>query len=281
MRIHDDLREGGGTGAEPPRPDDVPIRPAPQSAELALVGQAHELAAGLAERMASLERDLTSEREEVRETVTRAERLQRNWRLGLIGLGSLALVVVLLGSWQTRNVNWRLDEAASRVAVAERLAQTASDAANRQMAATRADAERQIADAREEAARAEVVSTVLAAPDLVRFGLTGVPPEDRAYAQVLWSRSRGLVLSASGLSAAPAGMTYQVWLVTSASPAGDGTNPTPARVGPLVPDATGSATLATSTLTRPPHPVTGVVVTLESGEPAAPSGSTVLARAQQ
>jgi hypothetical protein len=187
-------------------------------------------------------------------------------------LGATVLVATILGIWLQQHVSARLDDAASRVAAAERQAQTASDFAARQIASTRADAERQIADARQTAIKAEVVSNVLAAPDLVRFSLTS-RDDVRAYAQVLWSRSRGLVVSASRLAAPPGGSAYQVWLLTAT---------TPISAGLLVPDAAGRVTLALDDLGKVTRPVTGVIVTLEpDGGQSSPTGATVFSRAQQ
>jgi anti-sigma-K factor RskA len=119
------------------------------------------------------------------------------------------------------------------------------------------------------------VSSVLAAPDLVRYGLFGGDPAqvDRPYGQALWSRVRGFVLSASRLATLPEGKTLQVWFLTDNGPVS---------VGVCVPDANGQLTLAMDNPPRPPRPVTGVLVTMESGgaQPA-PSASTVLARSSQ
>ena len=153
-------------------------------------------------------------------------------------------------------MNARLDEAATRVAAAERQAQSATAAANQQIAATRADAERQIAQARQTALEAGIVGNVLAAPDLVRFNLVGTDRAPRAYAQVLWSRSRGLVLSAALLPALADGTTYQIWLLSDSGPASAGT---------VTPDGSGRASFAVENPANLPRAVNGVSVTIESG----------------
>jgi hypothetical protein len=109
-------------------------------------------------------------------------------------------------------------------------------------------------------AKAQVTSDVLAAPDLVRFNLTGGEGAARVSAQLLWSRSRGMVFSGSRLPAPPAGSTYQIWLLTSDSAVSAGT---------FAPDAAGRATAATDTPPNVPRPITGVRVTLEP-TPSAP-----------
>jgi hypothetical protein len=114
------------------------------------------------------------------------------------------------------------------------------------------------------------VSHVLAAPDLIRFNLASPDAAGRQYAQVLWSRSRGLVLSASRLGAPPDGSAYQVWLLT------DG----PAiSVGTMVPDAAGRATLSLDSMPTIPRIVTGIIATTEpAAGSTAPSGAIVLTR---
>jgi hypothetical protein len=227
----------------------------------------------LAARVETLEREVSSEREEVRETASRAEHLRRNWRISLATLGGLILLVGLLGWQVSRQVNARLEDAQTRVAAAQRDAQSASDAATRQLESTRADAARQIAEARQSARNAEIVTNVLAAPDLIRYALVGgTDAADRPYAQVLWSRAHGIVISVARLPAPPAGSVYQVWLTSNSAPVSAGT---------FTPDAEGRATLAAPPPQNVPRPVTGVMVTLEaSGGQSVPSGPAVLARAQ-
>jgi len=138
------------------------------------------------------------------------------------------------------------------------------------MAATRADAEKQIGEARVAALNAQIVSNVLAAPDLVRLNLVGPDHTSRASAQVLWSRTRGLVLSGSHLPAAPPESTYQLWLVTDTQSVG---------AGVFVPDEAGRATLVVDAPPRVPGTVVGAAVTVEpSGGRPTPSGRTLLAR---
>lgn len=160
--------------------------------------------------------------------------------------------------------------AAARASDAQQHAERAANAADQRIEAARQDAARQIAQARDTAAKAQVTSDVLAASDLIRFNLVGGPATARFSGQLLWSRSRGLVFSASRMPAPAAGSTYQIWLRTAAQPVS---------VGTFVPDASGRATVALDTAPSVPRPVTGVTVTLEP-EPgaAAPSGPVVLAR---
>jgi hypothetical protein len=274
MRIHEELRDGGrGPAAveiDTPHADDIQV-----PKQLAAASPAPEVTSALADRMASLERDVSAERQEVRDAASRADRMQRGWRQSLV-VGIAALVVVgVLGAWAVKYVMGRLDEASVRAAAAERQAQTTADGATRQVATIRADADRQIAEARVAAERADLVSNVLAAPDLVRYALFGGDPAqaDRPYGQALWSRARGFILTGSRLAPLSDGQTLQVWFVTDTGPVS---------VGVCVPDANGRVTLALDNPPRPPQAVRSVLVSLESGgAQAAPSATTVLARAPQ
>jgi hypothetical protein len=261
MRIHDDIRDDRDDA------DDSGdwIERANEPRELP--------ASALSARVESLEREVTSERQEMHDAATRADEMRRTWRLAIGGLALAVITGGVVDLIAQRNLNARLDEAGARVAAAEKRADAASAAANQQIAATRADAEKQISLARQTALEAGIVGNVLAAPDLIRFNLVGTDHAPRAYAQVLWSRSRGFVLSASQLPPAAEGTTYQVWLLSESGPAS---------VGIVTPDASGRASLAIENPANLPRAVNGVSVTLESGgaQPA-PSSTSVLVRVQQ
>jgi hypothetical protein len=272
MRIHEELRETAVPHADVlvPKVDPPPIHQQPVSTLAIDVPARPPDSSALSDRIGALEREVSSEREEVRETVTRADRLRRDWRMAMAALSAAILLVGFL-SW--RYVSARLDDAATRAAAAERHAATVSDAATKQIATARADADRQIAQARDAASKAEIVGNVLAALDLVRFNLAGTERAESASAQALWSRSRGFVLSALRLPAAPSGSIYQVWLSNDTSSVSGGT---------FTPDATGRATIASDNLQNAPRPVTSVMVTLEpTGGHSSPTGPAVLSRLKQ
>jgi anti-sigma-K factor RskA len=283
MRLHDEMRDSGGHAGElPPAPPaaggpaaDAPAAgPAPAAAAPAVdpkpMAQLLEAEAALATRMDSLEREVTSTNQEVRDSVTKTEQMRRGWRLWF-GIAAGVIAVVVLGGLQLMSgVRSTLNNAEVRVAAAEQQAKTVSDAATKEIASTRAEADRQIADARATALRAQIVSNVLAAPDLVRFSLASPATTGLAFAQVLWSRSRGMVVSASRLPPAPDGSAYQVWLLSDGAAMS---------VGTLAPDADGRATLSLDTLPKLPPRVTGIIVTAEpAAGSATPSGSLVLTR---
>ena len=272
LRLHDELRQSGDANAAVP-----PGQPGPAAAEPPAVPPPKpapllpEASSALASRVASLEREVSVGKEETTQATDRNERQRKNWVVAFAVLAVGVVVAVALAIGFQRGVTRRLNDAASRVAAAERQAAVATDIANRQVTATRENAERQIGEARQSARQAQTVSDVLAAPDLVRFNLTtGGPSATRSFGQLLWSRSRGLVFSGSRVPAAAAGSVYQLWLLTGT---------VPVSVGLLTPDPVGRVTMVTDDPPRVPRPVTGVSVTLEpAGGRPEPSGPTVMAR---
>lgn len=186
-----------------------------------------------------------------------------------IATGATAIVVVLLMVGLVRWIGSRLDDAANRVASAERQVVATTRLANEEVRSARDDANRQITEARQLAQRAETVGVILAAPDLIRFNLTSTLA-DGSSAQMLWSRTRGIVLSASRLPAAGSDKTYQLWLMTSGQSVS---------AGVFVPDSTGRATLVVDAAPKVAGPVVGAAITVEpTGGRPTPSGQTLLTR---
>ena len=128
--------------------------------------------------------------------------------------------------------------------------------------------ERLVADARRSALESQRTVLVLAAPDLARIDLAGQPAAPQASARAFWSRSRGLVFTASNLPAPPPGRAYQLWVLTA--------QPAPISAGMLKLDASGRATEMIDTPQDLPRPV-AMAVTLEpeAGVPA-PTGDKYL-----
>jgi hypothetical protein len=180
VHLHDELRRAanGGDSAEPPR---HPVR-------LLQAANVRDVLPGVTEGFLSRPR----------------------WWYVRAALGASVIVLTVALVWWIES---RLNDAAARVTAAEQQVMTTTELANREVAAARQDADRQIAEARQLAQRAETVGSILTAPDLIRFNLTSdtVGPS----AQLLWSRTRGIVLSGSRLPAAPPESTYQLWLVTN------------------------------------------------------------------
>ena len=128
-------------------------------------------------------------------------------------------------------------------------------------------AARLFADLRRQVDQAQLATQVLTAPDLARIDLQGQTVAPDARARALWSRSRGLVFSASNLPALPAGKVYQVWVVTAQAPVS---------AGLLVPDPSGGGTAYYMTPSDIGAPV-AVAVTLEpAGGVPAPTGDKYL-----
>lgn len=184
------------------------------------------------------------------------------WRLAIVAVGLIVIVAGGFG-WYLQN---QVRVAAGRAQQAELESQkTAADAAQ-QAAAAREEAARQIASAREMATRAELIGNVLAAPDLIRWNLSGVG-ETPLFGQALWSRTRGFVFSGSRIPPAPPNGTYQVWLLTRL---------TPVRASTFAPAPDGTVTLALQGLSVP-RAVVGVMVTAEGANGAdVPSGEPIL-----
>jgi anti-sigma-K factor RskA len=115
-------------------------------------------------------------------------------------------------------------------------------------------------------AQQTLAMTVLTAPDLARIDLAGQTVAPHATARAFWSRSRGMVFSASAMPPLPAGRTYQLWAVTASAPVS---------VGLLEPDTSGRMQ---GVFTTPPNltPV-AIALTLEpAGGVPSPTGEKYL-----
>lgn len=117
--------------------------------------------------------------------------------------------------------------------------------------------------------RSESAFAVLVASDVARIDLAGQPGQaPSASGRAFWSRSRGMVFSATSLPAPPAGRTYQVWVVTN--------DPAPVSAGLVAPDAQGRVNAVFATPATIPQPI-AVAVTLEpAGGVPAPTGPKIL-----
>ncbi|PWT83439.1 MAG: hypothetical protein C5B57_06825 [Blastocatellia bacterium] len=132
----------------------------------------------------------------------------------------------------------------------------------------RADAsDRRVADLQAKLSQDRAVVVVLNASDLVRVDLAGQPVAPRATAHAFWSRSRGLVFTASSLPPLPAGRTYQLWVVTAQAPVG---------AGLLKPEVDGAAHAVFMTPADLAKPV-AIALTIEpEGGVPAPTGDKYL-----
>jgi len=187
-------------------------------------------------------------------------------RLALIA-GAVLLLIIAGG------FAWRLESqvraSAEQLNETQRQLRVTTETAARQINETQVQANRAITAAQELTTRAQMISDVLAAPDLIRFPLVGRDSLESATGQVLWSRSRGIfVFSASGLPAPAHDSTYQVWLLTRTGAVS---------VATFDPDSGGRATV---TATPKVPPLVGAMVTMErKGGNDTPSGEPLLTRA--
>ena len=193
----------------------------------------------------------------------REERNARMWRIAVVGLALVVIMATVFG-WRLQN---QVRVGAQRLQAAELESAKAAALAKSEAEAAREEAAREVATAREIAARAQTISNVLAAPDLIRFNLAATGGTSRASGQALWSRSRGLVFSASGIAPPPPSQQHQLWLITRAAPV---------KAGTFVPEADGAVT-SVQPSTFVPRAVYGVMVTVEgTGGGETPSGEPVL-----
>ena len=128
-------------------------------------------------------------------------------------------------------------------------------------------AERALADAQRATSDAQSSMAVLVAPDLARIDLAGQSVAPGARARALWSRSSGLVFTASNLPALPAGRVYQVWVVTATAPIS---------AGLLMPDASGRSMVFFMTAPDIAAPVAVAVTAEPAGGVPAPTGDRYL-----
>lgn len=128
--------------------------------------------------------------------------------------------------------------------------------------------DRQLADVRRASAAAQSQLAVLVAPDLQRIDLAGQAPAPRSSGRAFWSRSRGLVFTASNLPMVPAGKTYQLWVLSK--------GPAPISAGIFKPDEQGRVAAMFDTPPDLPQPI-GMAVTVEpEGGVTSPTGDKYL-----
>jgi len=185
----------------------------------------------------------------------------RKWRAAVIGLGVAVIIAVGLG-WQLRN---EVQVAAQRAREAELESQRAAEDAAREAATAREQAVREIATARAMANRAERIGNVLAAPDLIRYSLSAAGAAPGASGQALWSRTRGVVFSASRIPPPPPNGAHQLWLLTRLDPV---------KAATFVPEPDGTVTLVEDPPIVP-RAVVGVMVTAGSGDVILTSVSSI------
>ena len=174
----------------------------------------------------------------------------------------LAALVIGFRRIRDRNMNFFRRAAAEHESARTEAAQT-SPTSTEQWTAVRRD----IVSNTQTAERAQKMADVLAAPDLLRFELVGGPQNQRARALGLFSRSRGILFTASSLAPAPGDLAYQLWVLT------DGV---PINIGVISPEIAISAGAFVAAVPEIPRRVTGMTVTLEAHEPALSPSQTLI-----
>jgi hypothetical protein len=133
---------------------------------------------------------------------------------GGAALRGLAFASIVLVALYVGYVQRSASEAMARAAAAERTAAEVQRTAQDAVAAASGRAERAIAEALAHAARAERMIDVMAAPDARRIELFGRDSAPAAVGHALCSRSRGVIVSATGMPGPGEGRVFQVWATT-------------------------------------------------------------------
>jgi len=127
----------------------------------------------------------------------------------------LAFVAVALVAAYVVSVHRSATAALSRATAAERTATEVQQVAQSALAAASDRAQRAISEALAQAARTERMLEVIAAPDARRIELSGSTAAPGSAGQALYSRSRGVIVSATGMPRPADGRLYQVWAATA------------------------------------------------------------------
>lgn len=240
----------------------IPAMPLPDQ-EGALLDELSALRTDMISRLAEVRVLLRDVEVRVVEDQEREHRVHQRF---IMAMAFMLVMAIVGGAWWASGMQRRVSATQARLADVEAAAARSAETAAADLAAARAETTRLADLSRRLAADTGTMGAVLSAPDLVRFGLAGVDGSPTT-AQLLWSRSRGLVLSAAGLSAPPDGFTYQAWLLTEADAI---------TAGLFVPDETGHAALVSGQPPTVGRPVIGVSLTLEpSAGSATPTGRIV------
>lgn len=166
-----------------------------------------------------------------------------------------AVTVLAVALWQWSAA--RQEVASLRDRIAELQAET------RDLLVARASLEEQVQTVTHQ-------TQVLRASDLVTYSLSAHEPARGAHARAYVSHKDGMVFTAEGLPALPAGKVYQLWVIVDARPVS---------VGVFAPDATGRVHAVMDTPAIAVMPAS-VAVTLEpTGGLPQPSGAVYLAGA--
>lgn len=259
-QLHQELRaetprsnaaEAGGNGTA--REDREPAGAAPRSSH-AMAGRPSP------DRPAGKHQEAAAEQPPAEEPGSDTRRRGR-WAVAIGGVGLAALLVVLVLATGGPGTPHAASEPPRTEAAEPQPAEAPSPP-------PAPEPDPRLLEAQRAAERAAVMVEILAAPDLRRYALGGLRATPAAYAQVLWSRTRGLAITASRLPAPPPGTAYQVWIRNTSGVAS---------AGLLTPDANGRASLVLAgPLTLPPPGAIRVTIEPQAGSPS-PTGELCLA----
>ena len=163
-------------------------------------------------------------------------------------------------------LGWMVLAVSQRVHETERRANEVAEASARE-AAPRLALEGVASAALTRAVKGKRVNRVLSAPDLVRTPLGGGGRAPSARGILLWSPSRGVVLSAVNVPAAREGRKHHVWMVTSGSVS---------RLGLAVPERDGRLTAIFEPFPLAARSTRVFVVTEETADTPAKPGEAVI-----
>ncbi|MGC4081135.1 MAG: anti-sigma factor [Vicinamibacterales bacterium] len=226
------------------------------------------------EEVTSLRTEMTGRLQELRVLLRESEerasegnqQRHRTHRRTIAALVTMLAIAVGAGVWWVVTLQRQVSTTVARLADVEARAERSAAESASALATARVETARLADAARTAAADTEAIGAVLSAPDLVRYGLTGIDGPSIS-AQLLWSRSRGIVMSATRLPSPPDGFAYHVWLLTGSDAVS---------AGILRVNDAGRGTLIVGTPPSVPRPVIGVSVTVEPREGSStPTGRIV------
>ena len=186
----------------------------------------------------------------------------RSRRLWLVA-AVVAIVAGGYGFYLQDQLRTGLTVAAARADAAERGAEETRARAARAIAQAQQTADGRLQEAQQAARSAQMMAMIAAASDLRRFDLAAA--KGGGSAQVPWSRTQGVAVSATGVPPPPPGQAYQLWLLT----ANTATN-----AGLLSVDDGGRASLIVASPVGLPRPIVRAAITLEpAGGSGTPTGA--------
>jgi hypothetical protein len=185
----------------------------------------------------------------------------------IAALAAALAAVIIDAAYLHRRLNSARRDVTSRIAMLERPTPNADIVARLRSSENIAEAAR--ATAITAAAQTARMLEVVTASDTRRLALQGQEHAAAAAGQALLSRSRGLLISATGLPPAGAGQVYQVWLQTSRGPLS---------LGFLAADSRGRANTVFELPPELAGVISGITVTREpAGGAPQPGGIVMLA----